>query len=241
MVVAAAGNLDHAAVVRLVAQGVRAAGLLGDGPGRAGPAAHRRAPPRGPTRRRRAVAADRAGQLRAGRARASRAGRPPVRARRAQRRARRRDVEPAVPGGPREARAGVLGLLVQHPVRRHRALRRLRRLPARAVDEVLELCGASWRRSRARASPTRSCVAARASCAAALVLGLEDTGSRMSRIGKAELVYGELLGVDELLARIDARHPRRRARRRRRPAGRAADPRRHRPVRRVAEFPAAVA
>ena len=32
----------------------------------------------------------------------------------------------------------------------------------------------------------------------ALVLGLEDTGSRMSRIGKAELVYGELLGVDDL-------------------------------------------
>ena len=27
------------------------------------------------------------------------------------------------------------------------------------------------------------------------MLGLEDTGSRMSRIGKAELVYGELLGV----------------------------------------------
>ena len=40
--------------------------------------------------------------------------------------------------------------------------------------------------------------------AGALVLGLEDTGSRMSRLGKAELVYGELLTVDELLARIDA-------------------------------------
>jgi len=38
----------------------------------------------------------------------------------------------------------------------------------------------------------------------ALVLGLEDTGSRMSRIGKSELVYGELLGVGELLSRIDA-------------------------------------
>jgi len=40
--------------------------------------------------------------------------------------------------------------------------------------------------------------------AGALVLGLEDTGSRMSRLGKAELVYGELLTVDEILARIDA-------------------------------------
>ena len=37
-----------------------------------------------------------------------------------------------------------------------------------------------------------------------LVLGLEDTGSRMSRLGKAELVYGELLSVDDLLARIAA-------------------------------------
>jgi predicted Zn-dependent peptidase len=37
-----------------------------------------------------------------------------------------------------------------------------------------------------------------------LVLGLEDTSSRMSRIGKAELVYDELLGIDEVIARIDA-------------------------------------
>lgn len=36
-----------------------------------------------------------------------------------------------------------------------------------------------------------------------LVLGLEDTGSRMSRLAKAELVYGELPSIDELLARID--------------------------------------
>ncbi|MDT4939960.1 MAG: hypothetical protein QOJ34_49, partial [Pseudonocardiales bacterium] len=37
----------------------------------------------------------------------------------------------------------------------------------------------------------------------ATVLGLEDAGSRMTRIGKSETVYGEVLGVDELLARID--------------------------------------
>jgi predicted Zn-dependent peptidase len=36
------------------------------------------------------------------------------------------------------------------------------------------------------------------------VLNLEDTGSRMSRIGKGELLYGDVLEVDELLARIDA-------------------------------------
>jgi predicted Zn-dependent peptidase len=38
----------------------------------------------------------------------------------------------------------------------------------------------------------------------ATVLGLEDAGSRMTRIGKSEIIYGEVLGVDELLARIDA-------------------------------------
>jgi len=37
-----------------------------------------------------------------------------------------------------------------------------------------------------------------------LVLGLEDTGSRMSRLGKSELAYGELMPVDEILGRIDA-------------------------------------
>ncbi|OJF09925.1 M16 family metallopeptidase [Couchioplanes caeruleus] len=36
------------------------------------------------------------------------------------------------------------------------------------------------------------------------VLGLEDTGSRMSRLAKSELLYGDMMGVDELLARVDA-------------------------------------
>ncbi|WP_263732367.1 M16 family metallopeptidase [Cellulomonas sp. SG140] len=37
-----------------------------------------------------------------------------------------------------------------------------------------------------------------------LVLGMEDTGSRMSRLGRAELVHGELLSTDESLERIRA-------------------------------------
>lgn len=37
-----------------------------------------------------------------------------------------------------------------------------------------------------------------------LVLGMEDSGSRMSRIGKAELLQDDLLSLDEVLARIDA-------------------------------------
>jgi predicted Zn-dependent peptidase len=37
-----------------------------------------------------------------------------------------------------------------------------------------------------------------------MVLGLEDSGSRMTRIGKAELSYGDILGVDDLLGLVDA-------------------------------------
>jgi predicted Zn-dependent peptidase len=36
-----------------------------------------------------------------------------------------------------------------------------------------------------------------------LVLGLEDSASRMTRLGKSELVDDELLAIDEVLARID--------------------------------------
>jgi predicted Zn-dependent peptidase len=37
-----------------------------------------------------------------------------------------------------------------------------------------------------------------------LVLSLEDTGGRMSRIGKSEISHGEILSVDEILGRVDA-------------------------------------
>lgn len=37
-----------------------------------------------------------------------------------------------------------------------------------------------------------------------LVLGLEDSGSRMNRLGKSELTHGQFLDVDAVLARIRA-------------------------------------
>ncbi|MDT4924751.1 MAG: hypothetical protein QOG01_2464 [Pseudonocardiales bacterium] len=37
-----------------------------------------------------------------------------------------------------------------------------------------------------------------------MVLGLEDAGSRMTRIGKSEIAFGDVLGVDGVLARVDA-------------------------------------
>ncbi len=38
----------------------------------------------------------------------------------------------------------------------------------------------------------------------ALALGLEDTGARMSRLGKSELAQGEVISVDETLQRLEA-------------------------------------
>jgi predicted Zn-dependent peptidase len=37
-----------------------------------------------------------------------------------------------------------------------------------------------------------------------LVLGLENSEARMSRIGKSEITYGDVLGVDDILAEVDA-------------------------------------
>ena len=71
---------------------------------------------------------------------------------------------------------------------------RLGRLPAR---QARRRAGGRARGARARwpttASPRRSCARGKGQLRGGLVLGLEDSGSRMSRIGKAELVYDELL------------------------------------------------
>jgi predicted Zn-dependent peptidase len=45
---------------------------------------------------------------------------------------------------------------------------------------------------------------AKGSVCGALVLSQEDTGSQMSRIGKSELVYGEVASFDEILGQINA-------------------------------------
>ena len=40
-----------------------------------------------------------------------------------------------------------------------------------------------------------------------LVLGLEDSSSRMTRLGKSELAYGDVMGLDQLLTEVDAVTP----------------------------------
>jgi predicted Zn-dependent peptidase len=40
-----------------------------------------------------------------------------------------------------------------------------------------------------------------------IVIGLEDTGSRMSRLGRGELSYGEIPAIEEVLGRVAAVTP----------------------------------
>ena len=80
----------------------------------------------------------------------------------------------------------------------------------RKVDDVLAICRDEIAKVAATGITAEELERGKGQLRGSLVLGLEDTGSRMSRIGKAELVYGELLSVDEVLAPDRRGHPRRR-------------------------------
>ena len=73
----------------------------------------------------------------------------------------------------------------------------------RKVDEVLAICREEIAKVAATGITLEELDRGKGQLKGSLVLGLEDTGSRMSRIGKAELVYGEQLSVDEILRRIE--------------------------------------
>ncbi|MDM4723114.1 pitrilysin family protein [Micromonospora sp. WMMA1363] len=72
------------------------------------------------------------------------------------------------------------------------------------VDEVLDLTRAQLARVAGDGLTEAEVARGKGMSKGAFVLGLEDTGSRMSRLAKGELLYGELMPVDELLARVDA-------------------------------------
>jgi predicted Zn-dependent peptidase len=72
------------------------------------------------------------------------------------------------------------------------------------VDDVLAICREQVALVAERGITHDELVRGQGQMRGGLVLGLEDTGSRMSRIGKAELLHGELLGVGDVLDRIDA-------------------------------------
>jgi predicted Zn-dependent peptidase len=72
------------------------------------------------------------------------------------------------------------------------------------VDEVLSLTRDELAKAAASGLTDAEVARGKGMLKGALVLGLEDTGSRMSRLGKGELLHPELLSVDEILARVDA-------------------------------------
>ncbi len=75
------------------------------------------------------------------------------------------------------------------------------------VDEVLALTREELARVARDGVTDEEVARGKGMLKGAVVLGLEDTGSRMSRLGKGELLYDELLSVDDVLARVDAVTP----------------------------------
>ncbi len=76
-------------------------------------------------------------------------------------------------------------------------------LPAKA-DEVLAICAEEIDRVVTGGLTEAELARGKGQVRGSIVLGLEDPSSRMSRLGKAELVYPRLEPVDEVLAAIDA-------------------------------------
>lgn len=76
-------------------------------------------------------------------------------------------------------------------------------LPDR-LDDVLEVVRVELSRIAAHGITAEELARGKGQLVGGLVLGLEDSASRMMRLGKAELVYADVLGIDEVMGRIDA-------------------------------------
>ena len=76
-------------------------------------------------------------------------------------------------------------------------------LPAK-LDEVLEVVRSELAAVARDGITAEELELGKSQLRGGLVLGLEDSASRMSRIGRAELVHREVYSIDEVLARIDA-------------------------------------
>ncbi|MFN8080400.1 MAG: pitrilysin family protein [Kineosporiaceae bacterium] len=76
-------------------------------------------------------------------------------------------------------------------------------MPAK-TDEVLGLLASGLDALAADGITDEELERAHGQLCGSLVLGLEDTGSRMTRLGKAELVHGEFLTLEESLRRVRA-------------------------------------
>jgi predicted Zn-dependent peptidase len=76
-------------------------------------------------------------------------------------------------------------------------------LPDR-VDTVLAICREELARVAEHGVTPAELELGKGQLKGTSVLGLEDSGARMARVAKAELLHGELLGLDEILQRVDA-------------------------------------
>jgi predicted Zn-dependent peptidase len=75
--------------------------------------------------------------------------------------------------------------------------------PSKARD-VLDITQREMREVAAGGLTEEELERAKGHLKGSLVLSLEDTSGRMSRIGRSEISQGEILSVDEVLARTDA-------------------------------------
>jgi predicted Zn-dependent peptidase len=202
IVVAAAGNLEHAAVVAQVA-----AGFAGFGPDGAAPATARASSPEVPVRGGRIVAVDKDTEQ----AHVVLGG-PGV---------HRDDERRFALGVLNNVLGGGMSSRLFQEIREKRGLAysvySYTSLYADVglfgvyagcapgkVDEVLALAREELSKVTTGGLSAVEVARGKGMLKGALVLGLEDTGSRMSRLGKGELLHRELLSVDQLLARIDA-------------------------------------
>jgi predicted Zn-dependent peptidase len=76
-------------------------------------------------------------------------------------------------------------------------------LPAK-LDQVLEVVRGELAKIARDGIDAEELARGKGQLKGGLVLGLEDSASRMTRLGKSELVDDELLSIDEVLRRIDA-------------------------------------
>ncbi len=72
------------------------------------------------------------------------------------------------------------------------------------VESVLSLCREQLALAAKDGLDAEELERAKGQLRGSIVLALEDSGSRMSRIGKADLLQGEVVGLDEAVARVDA-------------------------------------
>lgn len=72
------------------------------------------------------------------------------------------------------------------------------------VDEVLRIVHGELEQLAADGATARELAVAKGNLRAEMLLSGEDSGTRMSRIGASMLLHGEVLSVDQILARIDA-------------------------------------